>query len=166
MHLGEVKVVDLKHTEWDKTLSDPEHGKYVWKGPKTYIYQDNRTYGDPGIRPPHVLRWVATDEDDPAMDNREMYKWDYQAEAVCWKDNLYYPEPLRPDVNGEYKFKDMLLMQIPVEIWVEKMVKDQKRSNEAVRGERAAFASATRAEGAETPDANFYESGDEKKPGV
>jgi hypothetical protein len=157
MHLNEIKMVDLVRTEWNKSLSDPKNGKYSWEGQKVYIVQDKSTYGDANLRPDHVLRWVAADEDEPANDNRETYRWDYQAEEVKVEDELYYPEPMKPDVNGHYRFKDMMLMQIPLPVWVAKMEADQKRANTAVQQERGAFESMTRAEGAETPESNVYE---------
>jgi hypothetical protein len=159
MNLNEVKMVDLKRTEWDHELSDPLSGRYIWKGPKTYIVQDKATYGDANLRPPHILRWVCQDEDDPSMDNVESYKWDFQAEPVKMEDFDYYPEPMKPDVNHQYKFKDMLLMKIPLELWVAKMEKDQNRANNWATQERRAFETSTQAEGAELPEANISERG-------
>lgn len=122
MLLNDIKIVDLKRSDWDKDASRPKLGRYTFR---TKVYLKKTDYNDAATRPAHVLKWVEyTDENN--YERFLQYQKDYQAEAVT-VDDPYWPEPLRTNGEGNYTFKDCILMKIPLLLWLEKKYKDKKK---------------------------------------
>lgn len=149
MNLKDIKdhMVDLRRSTYDKERSIPKDGKYVWLNK---VYLKNKDYRDDQTRPNFVYRWVAFDENaDFANYNKWRMNWD--AVPVTYDDAMaeVYPEPLVPDVEGHYRYMDMILMRIPLLVWVNKREEDTGRYDKARVGLDKKFRSEAKAEGAE-----------------
>jgi hypothetical protein len=148
MNLSDIKkhMVDLRRSEWDKDRSSPKDGKYHWTK-KVYLtyadYRDNQT------RPNFKYRWVAFDKDN---DFASFNHWSmtYQATTVDYKDPAteVYPEPLVPTVEGHYRYMDMILMKIPIDVEVDRIVDNRKQYDKAREGLQKKFNSDAASEGA------------------
>jgi len=145
MLLSDVHIVDLNQSEWDKDRSEPEKGRYYFT---KKVYSKSSDYRDDAIRPKHVLKWIMYDkaEDFATMNH---YRSKYNAETVIAGDP-YWPEPLVPDSEGKYVFPpDTILVKIPLEIWVEKLLLDKQNAKRGHEMADRQFKSETMAESAE-----------------
>lgn len=151
MNLREIQkhMVDLRRSEWDKERSDPKTGKYFFTNGKK-VYLTFNDYKDSQTRPNFAYRWVAYDEKN---DFRNFMSWqqNLQAEVARYDDPLVevWPEPLVPDAEGKYKYKDLVLMRIPLEVWVNKIEEDRGRYDKAREGLDKKFKAECKSEGAE-----------------
>jgi len=148
MMLSDIKkhMIDLRRSEYDKSRSDPAKGQYHW-AKKVYLKFDD--YKDDQTRPNFVYRWVAFDEDDDFLNfNKWRMKW--EAVPVDYKDEAVevYPEPLVPTVEGNYRFMDMMLMRIPLEVDLDRIEGDRKLYDKAREGLDKKFRSECVQEGA------------------
>lgn len=137
MNLADLKkqMVDLRRSTYDKERSSPKDGVYVWEK-KVYLRNDD--YKDDQTRPDWVYRWVAFDADNDFR-NFNHWKQSYQAQVVDYKTAEIYPEPLKPTVEGHYRYMDMILMQIPLEAHIDKRLADMKRFDKAREGLQKKF---------------------------
>jgi hypothetical protein len=149
MNLSDIKkhMVDLRRSSFDKERSTPKDGKYFWNNK---VYLQSKDYKDDQTRPDFVYRWVAFDEKDDFV-NFNHWKMKYGAVAVDYKDpmNEVYPEPLTPSVEGYYRYMDMILMRIPLEVMVDDKIANMKQYDKAREGLDRKFKSEAAAEGAE-----------------
>jgi len=107
MVLHDIKIIDVKRSEFDKEKSDPAKGKFVWKK-KVFI-----SYKSPETRPHFKFSWNR---------NHEWAIADWQnkwpgCSFVEPQDN-YVPIGLTPNADNHYTFKDVVLMKIPIEEYV------------------------------------------------
>jgi hypothetical protein len=110
MYLGEIRIVDLTRTPWDREKSDPEKGEYVFTGDKVYV--DGAAYRTKANRPAWYFCWIRYDPRDGLKDVRDhQIKWKY---SYVTKDDSYWPEGLPLDVNGHYAYGDVVLMKCPL----------------------------------------------------
>jgi len=114
---------------------------------KVYLKFDD--YKDDQTRPNFVYRWVGFDEDDDFLNfNKWRMKW--EAVPVDYKDEAVevYPEPLVPNAEGYYRFEDMILMRIPLEVDLDRIEGDRKLYDKAREGLDKKFRSECVQEGA------------------
>ena len=142
------RMVDLRRSDWDKERSVPKNGEYYFKNKVYLTFND---YKDSQTRPNFVYRFVAYDDKD---DFRNMMTWthNFNAEIVRCDDPLVeiWPEMIgKPDAEGKYRYKDLVLMRIPLEIWLDKMDEDSRRYDKAREGLDKRFKAECKAEGAE-----------------
>ena len=131
MDLSDIKFVDLNHSIIDKGKSDPQKGKYVFKK-KVYV-----GYRNSAFCPRHYVQWNRYYAGDDYKDIRDwQIKWNYS--FVTIKDP-YWPEGLKPDNNDQYRYGDLILMKCPIEDYVEKRMKEIKKSNIAAANDLRKF---------------------------
>lgn len=111
MYLGEIKIVDLTRTPWDREKSDPSRGEYVFlTDEKAYV--DGAAYHTKATRPPWFFRWIRYEPRDNYKDVRDyQVKWQY---SYVTPDDPYWPEGLSPDSQGHYVYGDVVLMKCPL----------------------------------------------------
>lgn len=133
--LKDFHIVDLRRSVFDRDKAQVDKGKYYFSDK---VYLKNSDYDDVKIRPDHVLTWVRYDK---VNDFIEMKMWESQfsAEAVKAGDMLYWPEPLSPKADGSYVWQDAILMQVPLDIWLQKRKEDVERSLAEARRNREEF---------------------------
>lgn len=104
MLLHEIKIIDLRNSEWDKRSSNPKSGKYSFLE-KTYVDYKGGT----GVRPEHHFQWVPKDKRSQ-MAYRHMGYTPVECEI-----DPYWPEYIDPDAEGHYVFADdVILMKCPL----------------------------------------------------
>ena len=131
MNLADLKkrVVDLRRSEYDKERSSPKDGRYYWT---KKVYLKLSDYRDDNTRPNFKYRWVAYDSNnDFAQFNH--WRMNYDATPVDYKDlaTEIYPEPLVPDAEGHYRFMDMILMKMPTNVEVKKVIDNRAQYDKA-----------------------------------
>jgi hypothetical protein len=145
MNLSDLKkrMVDLRRSEYDKERSIPKDGKYVWTK-KVYLKFDD--YKDDNTRPNFKYRWVAYDDKN---DFTQFNHWrmNFDATPVDYKEpsTEIYPEPLVPNVEGHYRYMDMILMKIPIAVEVDRIIDNRQRYDKAREGLDNKFKSEVRA---------------------
>lgn len=149
MNLSDIKkhMVDLRRSTYDKERSSPKDGKYVWTNK---VYLSSKDYKDDQTRPDFVYRWVAFDEKDDFV-NFKHWQMKFSAVPVDYKDSIneVYPEPLVPTLEGHYRYMDMILMRIPLEVMVDDKIKNMKQYDKAREGLDRKFRAETAKEEAE-----------------
>lgn len=105
MYLGQIKIVDLRHSTIDSKKSKPAEGKYEFLD-KQYIDYQVR-----GRRPPHYFLWVRYNPADGLRTVREYEtSWGF---TYVTADDPFWPEGL-PLREGKYIFGDVVLMKCPL----------------------------------------------------
>lgn len=134
MNLADLKksMVDLRRSEWDKERSSPKDGKYFWI---KKVYLKFSDYKDDNTRPQFKYRWVAFDDKNDFVQFNH-WTMNYHATPVDYKDKAteVYPEPLVPNAEGHYRYMDMILMQIPIAVEVDRIVDNRKQYDKAREG--------------------------------
>jgi hypothetical protein len=145
-------IVDLRRSDWDKERSNRKKGHYFWNGDSktSKVYVKDSDYRDDAIRPPYVFFFVGYDEQDP-QSGFGYWNMHYGAEAVTESDD-YWPEPLKPDSNGHYKFIDSILVKVPVENWVDKVEGDRDKYDRSAENLHKSFNEQARAAGCAMKD--------------
>lgn len=140
MFLHEIRIIDLKRSKWDEKASKPERGQYTWTD-KQYI-----GYKDKGIRPDKYFTWVRYNPQDGLKDVRDyQIKWGYS--FVEYPVDPYYPEGLSPDVEGHYRYGDVVLMKCNLMDELLKRQREQKMSRDASMSRFQSFKDQSKAEG-------------------
>jgi len=116
MLLHEIKIIDMRNSEWDKKSSNPKAGKYSFLK-KVYVdYQ-----GGTGVRPEYHFQWVPKDKRSQ-MSYRHMGYVPVEHEI-----DPYYPEYMTPDGEGHYIFADdVILMKCPLMNFLLRKEKDEE----------------------------------------
>lgn len=145
MNLADLKkrMIDLRRSEYDKERSSPKDGKYVWSKKVYFKPEDNK---DAKSRMNFKYRWVAYDSNnDFAQFNH--WRMNFEATPVDYKEpsTEVYPEPLVPNVEGHYRYMDMILMKIPMEIEVDRQIENRARYDKAREGLDKKFQSEVKA---------------------
>jgi len=126
--IDQIRIVDIKKSKVDWELSDPEKGKYQFKGKPVYI--DYKSDGAP--LPDHKVQWINQNHIDT-------YKYDYDYELVRHQDKLYWPEGFEPNAEGWYQYKDTRLMMCPAHLYIERKKANIMKSINAARGKMRAL---------------------------
>ena len=150
MNLKDVNnhLVDLRRSDVNWEMSDPKKGKYTFRdGKKVYLRFDD--YKDSATRPSWKYQWVAYDDKDDFR-NFNNWKMKFNAEPVmAGRTAEIWPEPLTPTVEGHYRYMDLILMRVPLDLWIDKLEDDRKLYDKAREGLDKKFRSEAKAEGAE-----------------
>lgn len=137
-------IVDLRRSGWDKERSNKKTGQYLFTGEKVYV--KNSDYKDDTIRPEYVFFFLGYDEQDP-QSGFEYWRMKYGAEAVTEADE-YWPETMKPNANGHYKFIDSILAKVPTETWVNKVIEDRAKYDKGAKNIQQSFQDQAKASGA------------------
>lgn len=102
MYLGQIKIVDLRHSTWDREKSNPEEGQYDITD-KQYVDYDTKAR-----RPQYYFLWVRYNPADGLRTVRD-YKiqWGFNYVTI---DDPFWPEGV-PLTEGKYLFGDVVLMK-------------------------------------------------------
>lgn len=141
--LSDIRFVDLKKSEVNWAKSDPEHGKYVFKGEPVYIDYTS----DSAPLPEHKVQFV---ESDPGNVDRWKFKYDY--ELVKWTDKLYWPEGFVPNAEGLYTYRDVILMMCKADLYVARKKRELEKSVNAAANVQKDFHELGRQHNVETYD--------------
>lgn len=108
MYLGQVKVIDLRHSVWDEKKSNRKKGDYVITK-KAYARD---LYHGP-MRSPWWFRWIRN---EPNNRFREVRDAKIEGYTFVTLDDPYWPEGVSPDeaYEGHYTFGDVILMKRPL----------------------------------------------------
>lgn len=108
MYLGQVKVIDLRHSVWDEKKSNRKKGDYVITK-KAYVRD---LYHSP-MRSPWWFRWIRN---EPTNRFREVRDAQIDGYTFVSLDDPYWPEGVTPDEasEGHYTFGDVVLMKRPL----------------------------------------------------
>lgn len=146
-HLSDFKTIVLYLSQWDKDRSDPRQAKYVFTGDKHYLKNDDYK-SDEARRPKHVISWCRWDKASDYIDFR-MWQSELKAEAVRATDCLYWPEPLAPNAEDHYVWKDAIMVQIPLDVWLKKRKEDKDRYDKESQRVRQEFQQTMKEHGAD-----------------
>jgi hypothetical protein len=122
--LRDIRIVDLKHSIWDKEKSEPKKGKYIFKK-KVKI-----NYFDKGKRPEW---WFYLCRYDSRNNYRELSEMRYTLDAtpVTLGEDEYWPEGLVPNAEGHYVFGDLILVKYPLITYLKNRQRAQELSMRA-----------------------------------
>ena len=120
-HLGEIKIVDLENSEWDKEQSDRSKGKYVFTDKRHIDYRSPRV-----VKPRFIVKSHRNSPDVIMGLQYSNYEW-----TLLTTEDNYWPEGLVPNATGNYVFKDAIFMKCPVTKYLE------NRRAEILRSENA-----------------------------
>lgn len=143
--LLDFKIIDLKRSKFDRAKVDTVKGKYYFSE-KHYL--KNSDYNDIDVRPDHVLTWVRFDKSNDFIEMK-MWESQFSAETVKSKDMLYWPEPLTPKPDDTYVWQDAILMQVPLDVWLQKRKEDKERYDRESSRNRDEFKEIAKNSGAE-----------------
>jgi hypothetical protein len=135
-------IVDLRRSKWDKERSDKSKGHYYFT---EKVYVKNSDYRDDLIRPAYVFSFVGYDKQDP-QSGFAYWQMHYGAEAVTEADE-YWPEGLAPNGDGHYKLIDSILVKVPTEIWVQKVMDDRGKYDKSAENLQKSFTESAKAAG-------------------
>ena len=133
--LYEIKIVDMKKSEIDKKLSNPDKDQYVFikKVYTTHAMRDN------------VWQFKWGRDALPGMGSRmentpQLWKADFGATYVVQEDG-YWPEGIPRNSQGHYLYPngDAVLVKIPFERYVEKVDADRQAHKDELQSARSTF---------------------------
>lgn len=145
MNLGDVKVVDLKHSAWDAKESCPKKGHYVFSD-KKYV-----NYTDRARRPDYFLTWERW---DPRNGYREYNdsRVKYGASHVLSTEKEFWPEGVPPDGENKYVFGDAVLIKYPLIVELKRRAFARDMANRGAKAKMDQFKSQMKQDGADIPD--------------
>ena len=145
MYLSDIKIVDLRLSEWNKETSDPKEGNYDFTN-KVYIDY----YGDQEARPEYYFCWCRYDSRNNYRELRD-YKIMWQYSTVNVDTDLFWPEGVPPDENGNYNFGDVILVKRDLIAQLKDKLEKRERSRGAGRAKLQEFQSKMEKYGAGIP---------------
>ena len=118
-YLPDIKVIDLRYSEWDKEKSKPRAGRYVFTK-KVYV-----SWGAEGRVPPWWFSWCRY---DPRSNYRELMEWqaDYNATPVVFNEDPYWPETIAVNTEGYYQNGDVVLVKSPLIEHLERRLEEKR----------------------------------------
>ncbi len=136
-------IVDLKSSDVDWDNSARERGTFAFRVKKYIDYR-----GDKTARPNWVFRW---ERNVPYSIQDALNKW-AGADCVNPMDN-YWPEGGQPDAESHFRFKDTVLMKIPIYTWIQQRRKEMQQSEMAPKLIQEGLANEFKAHGVDlTPE--------------
>ena len=123
MHLGAVKIVNLKASTIDKEKSDPKDNYYEFKK-KAYIDYS----GKKSPRPQHYVTWCRDTSHDLAM-----WRAQFGFVPVNPEDGLYWPEGASVGAGNRYVFGDVVLVQTDLIRHLRRKLAEKKMSERAAQ---------------------------------
>lgn len=139
--LRKIRIIDKRRSVLNKEKSDLKSQNYVW---------DKKVYWRPrqeGSLDEYFVAWGPLGVDaEPNFETQEwiLNGWEY----VIAKDP-YMPEKIKVDSKGQYKYKDAVLMKIPMQRYLEIKKEDMKKGDRGFRDMVTAFESASKRDGVE-----------------
>ena len=149
MYLSDIKIVDLRFSKWNEGKSDPQDGDYDFTK-KVYV----NMYGGKEVRPPWFFTWIRYEKANN-YDEYRTCKYDGYS-AVQVDVDEYWPEPLSPNNNGHYVFKDVICVKRPLVDELKYRLEKQAR-NTSARSKIEAFQEEMNRKGAGIPDSMVKE---------
>jgi hypothetical protein len=134
-------IVDLNRSKWDKERSDRQSGIYYFdSAPGSKVYIKKSDYDDSSSRPAHILKFID-------IERLPYNRAKFGAEPVTTNDP-YWPEPMVPDANSQYKYIDAILVKIAdMESYIDYRQAERSRGHSGLKEEGRTFTSATKSEG-------------------
>jgi len=132
LHLGNIKIVDLKKSKIDVAKSNPDKNEYVFK-------EDGKVYIDPRKitrNPDYKLKWGSTIREGRDL---EWMRLALGYSFVTPEDKLW-PEGAERDANGHYVFGDAVLMKIPLRKYIDQIKEDRDMTDKQLSSLEAEFA--------------------------
>jgi hypothetical protein len=144
-------IVDLNRSNWDEARSDRQNGIYHFNpAPGSRVYIKKSDYDDSASRPAHILKFVD-------VERLPYHRAKFGAEPVTIHDP-YWPEPMVPDANGQYKYIDAILVKIAdMESYIDYRQVERSRGHAGLKEEGQVFSSAANSEGAGLRDGDLPE---------
>jgi len=136
MHLGQIKLIDLKRSEIDKEKSDPKIGKYVFKK-KAYTKY-------PFADDTYKYKWNTVDRRPNQISPEEEWKINYKFDYVVVGQDNVWPEGVKPNGEGHYQFGDAILMKCRIEDYIEKRKHEIAKSEKAYKAKRDEYQASLR----------------------
>lgn len=134
MFLSDIRIVDLRYSEWDKSKSKPDKGEYHFTK-KVYT---NQKMADTtrGLDASYKFDWNRND-------SKAIRDWKikYGYEMVTVKDP-YFPEGTELSAESTFVFGDAVLMKIPLRKYAEKQMRAEAKSNRAAADRMKEFKTA------------------------
>lgn len=140
MDLRDIKIVDLGASELDPKTTNKIAGEYAFIS-KRYVGQARRS--------PYYFYWERHVKENDYLDSRSAR---YDGYSYVTVEDDFWPEPIPPDGDGKYVFKDVVLMKGPIKDEVEKSLKNKRKSEGDSVALRNSFNAVARAAGAEISD--------------
>jgi hypothetical protein len=127
MHLGQIKLVDLKRSQIDEEKSDPKKNKYFFKKKvhTKYPFADDA----------YAYKWNTIDETPNRISPEEEWKILYNFDYVVAGQDSVWPEGAKLDANNHYVFGDAILMKCRIEDYLAKRKKEVAKSEKAYKAE-------------------------------
>ncbi len=119
MHVNDARFIDLEQSIWDKKKSNPELGVYDFSKKVEVSYR-----GDQHARPSVYLTWENT---HPYTMADARNKW--PGLETVKVGGRFWPEGICPNANGEYVFKDVVLVAIPIPVWIAQRREEIRRAS-------------------------------------
>lgn len=151
MHLQDIKVIDLRFSEWDKKKSNPKEGSYEFS---KKVYVDFK-----GIKEARPDVWFTWCRYDSVNNYRELREW-----KIMWgytpvkrDTDPYWPESIPPDSNGNYVFGDLILVKCRLIDYLKRQLEDMKRSKSAPQAKLDGWKTEMEKQGASIPESMIQE---------
>lgn len=142
MTLGEIRIVNLRDSVWDKEASKPDKGEYVFQSKRYVPYDISKCGSEP--MPEHFITWER-------YENRSSYREISQAKASGFSyvvvGDPYWPEGVAPDAEGKYVYGDVVLMKCPIVAELQRRIDRDTRNRNGVQQSADSFNAAARAAG-------------------
>lgn len=149
MYLSDIKIVDLRFSKWNEEKSDPKDGNYDFTE-KVYV----NLLGSKKVRSPWFFTWCRY---DPRNNYQEFRDWRYDGySAVNVDKDEFWPEPLAPNNDGNYVFKDVICVKRSLVDELKYRLEKQSR-NTSARSKIEAFQEELRRKGAGVSDSMLKE---------
>jgi len=134
--LKDIDIIDMERSVVDEERSEPENGLYFFK---EKVSITDKSYKDAATCPPDVLKWGRMTED-----GRQIRKWRlvFHYDFVVHKEDPYYPEGAELDGEGHWVFGDAILMKCPLDVHMQRKVKDLKTADDNLKAKGRQFRTA------------------------
>jgi hypothetical protein len=134
--LGGVKAIDLERSDVDEGRSNPEKGIYFFNGEPTVI--SDKSYKDAGTCPPYVFEWVSKEMGGGRRLKHYLYNLHF--DFVQNIEDPYFPQGADLDGDGHWTYGDMVWMKCPLELHMERKVKQVRAQDDASKAIHKQFA--------------------------
>ena len=130
MYLCVIKFINLEASKWNKRTSRPKDGVYDFD---EKVKVDYRGSGESR----ETKWWFTWCRYDPRNNYQELREWKIMFgntgfTPVNVDTDHYWPEPLPPDVNGNYVFGDLILVKCRLIDYLKDKLERKKRARSNV----------------------------------
>ena len=145
MNLSDVKIVDLKHSKWNKTSSNVKKGIYDFQE-KVFV-----DYGDKGRRPDFFLTTVRYEPSNGYREYRDA-KVKEGASFILASEEQFFPEGAELDSEGKYVFGDAVFVKIPLINELRRRAAAREMATKGARAKIDQFKGQMKREASDIPD--------------